>query len=559
MTSDNVSSLFLSQSLGVVGSFVKTAVVVDDLAVMEPAEDETTDETSSVRLTPPSFSGAGETEALASGLEVDSSEPRGVRLDAIAVINGFADIGAVCAVLNPSPGEDFRDRTVKAASCADIVILDWKIHDSSGEKALDVVRAILRGDGDRLRLIAIYTGEPNLNAVFEQVKAVVAEFDGSDALVEKDGLRVTKGPANVVVLAKQGTLGALHPEFQTLEVGENELAARLLLEFTLMVSSLIRNAAIAGIAAIRDNAHRILAKFDGNLDPAYLGHRLMLPYPPDAEDHLVDALGSEVLALLKERQPGGAAGADIIGAWLELRKENGLEFAEEFTFPGELNVVDGWQDLLLLGIDGRGAVLPLNTSQATLRTKATTVFSKDTNTATCSDRSFAALLNLKTQYAGQTPRLTMGTLLCIREMNNNQYFLCLQPKCDSVRLEEETGYPFIPLVPLRDTELQGGKKPLRLVVEVGEGQWKDFGITLKPSDLKVCVFRPGPNPPGEVLAVEQEAGAYYFCDITGSKFWWIAEVKDEHALGMANELANALARPGPNNAEWLRRASGSPQ
>ena len=65
-------------------------------------------------------------------------------MDADAVIGGFADIGSVCAVLNPAPGDEFRERTVKTARRADIVILDWKIHDSVGDAALEVMRDILQ-------------------------------------------------------------------------------------------------------------------------------------------------------------------------------------------------------------------------------------------------------------------------------------------------------------------------------------------------------------------------------------------------------------------------------
>ena len=125
-------------------------------------------------------------------------------MDADAVIGGFADIGSVCAVLNPAPGDEFRERTVKTARRADIVILDWKIHDSVGDATLDVMRDILQGDRQRLRLLAFYTGEPNLHEIFNRIKDVAAEFYKDDELLESDGLRISKGPLHVVVLAKHG-------------------------------------------------------------------------------------------------------------------------------------------------------------------------------------------------------------------------------------------------------------------------------------------------------------------------------------------------------------------
>ena len=99
---------------------------------------------------------------------------------------------------------------------------------------------------------------------------------------------------------------------------------------------------------------------------------------------------------------------------------------------------------------------------------------------------------------------------------------------------------------------------LRLVLETSKDQWKDFGIKPKPSELSIRFFKPSSNPPGEVVATEMENGGFFFEDNEGRKYRWMAEMKDEHALGIAGEVASALARPGPNDAEWLRKAAGTP-
>ena len=552
MTSDAPTG-FRSRTRDVVESFLRTVVLLDDLAVMSASTGEPTGAAAPAPLSVPDYP-----QSPTPKDDILRRDPQGVRLDADAVIGGFADIGSVCAVLNPAPGDEFRERTVKAARRADIVILDWKIHESVGDAALDVMRDLLREGRQRLRLLAFYTGEPNLHEIFNRIKDVVTEFYEDDELLESNGFRISKGPLHVVVLAKQGTLNELQPEFRNQEVAESQLADRLANDFAVMTGGLIRNCAMAGITAVRDNAHRILAKCEQSLDPAYLGHRLMLRHPPDAEDHLVEALGSELISVLEENRPGACADVGAIKSWLAQREHEGLRISDRFSFPNGQGAIDGWRDLLSKGIEDDNAILPIGVSKSKLQKQATEPFSENAEAAFHSNRRFAALLCLKTRYPGRPPRLSIGSILHTREGDKDCYFLCLQPKCDSVRLSALSGFPLIPLIPLKDVEVNNQGTSLRLILETSKDEWKDFGIKPKPSELSIRCFKPTSDPPGEVVATRMQDGSFFFEDEEGKKYRWMAEMKDEHALGIAGEVASALARPGPNDAEWLRKAAGTP-
>ena len=306
------------------------------------------------------------------------------------------------------------------------------------------MRDILQEDRQRLRLIAFYTGEPNLDSIFDRIKDVATEFYKDDELVVSDGFRISKGPLHIVVLAKDGTLNTAPPELKNQEVSERQLADRVADEFALMTGGLIRNCAISGIAAIRDNAHRILAKFDKSLDPAYLAHRLLLPFPPDAEDHLVESLGSELTSVLEENSPGACADIDSIESWLEQREYEGLRLSDRFCFPKKQEAVDGWRDLLLSGVNDDNALFPEGMGKAVIQKQAAELFAEDAQAAFYSNRRFAALLRLKTRYPGRSPRLSIGSVLSTSEDDEDRYFLCLQPKCDSIRITEARGFPLIP-------------------------------------------------------------------------------------------------------------------
>ena len=421
------------------------------------------------------------------------------------------------------------------------------------------MQEILESDdqGQRLRLLAIYTQGPDLNTIRDRIQEVVDPFhEGHE--VKFDGFRLSKGPLHIVVLAKEGVVSS-SPELGIPTATDGGLANRLVEEFALMTGGLLWNAAIAGIATVRDNAHRILAKFEKGLDPAYLGHRLMLPHPPDAQEHVEEALGAEIVSVIEEYQPGSHANLEAIGAWLTLREAEGLQLSEPFSFRASEVSVDAWCELLLRGVDAPGVALPHDVGKAALRKRATEPFVEDHEAATRSDRGFAALLSLKTRYPGRVPRLTIGTVLRTGEPGEREYFLCLQPKCDSVRLDTLTGFPLVPLIPLEAAEVGGSGEDLRLVVEPEPDQWEHFGIETKPSDLTIRFFEPNSTQRGEVLASREGLEGFFFADAHGKRYWWIAEMKDEHALRVAGEVASALARPGPNDSEWLRRALGPRQ
>lgn len=551
---------FRSLTRRVVESFLQTVVVLDDFAEMPGAREEPTERAVSDRFTSPEFP-----QAPAPVDDEVNRAPQGVPLNAKSVIDGFAEIGAVCAVLKANPDDNSRERTIRTARRADIVILDWTIYDSTGEKALSVMHNILEEDSSsrRLRLIAVYTGERDLRSIYDRVRDEVDKFYEDENLREEvDGLRITKGPLNIVVLAKAGVLGP-HSELTHQEVNEEELANRLIDEFANMTGGLIRNVAIAGIAGIRDNAHRILAEFDPSRDPAYLGHRLLLPHPSDAENHLDEMLSSEISSVLEENLPGTHADIETIESWLLHRESEGLNLSDPFEPLGDRHLVGNWCLYLDQGYEILGLPKKKDTGKqigkGTLYKKSTEPFADDADSASQSNRHFAALLMLKNRYPSRPPRLSTGIIIRTCEAERQFYFLCLQPKCDSVRLSDATGFPFIPLIPLTGAGEASAGINLRLVVENREdGEWKYFGIDPKPSELFVYFFQPEVNPPGEVAAQKCSDGQFYFKDTCNRKYCWIAQMKDEHALRVAGEIAASLARPGPNDSEWLRMAKGKP-
>ena len=555
---------FSVRSRKIAERFLQSAVVVDDRAWMGSRQMQPTIE---VSLATPDYGSSLTTSDQGPETFEDNErvvEPEDVGLDAEAVTNGFAEFGVVCAVLNPvrpecAEPDDLEKNIVQAAARSDIVVLDWKIGEFiNGESTLRILGSILQTDiyASKLRLFAIYTTEPNLASISDQVKASLKNLR-PDVGLSDESMRISQGPISVVLLAKEGTEGAIDPELAGQVVGETELPDRLIEEFALITGGLLRNVALAGLTALREGAHQLLTQFDTSLDPAYLGHRMLLPNTSDAEDHVVEALGSEILSILEDRRIGLEAGTDSIGEWLSQEENSDFDLACPVAIPDNSTPNGTWMKLLDKGKDN-DARKELNLSHskwktlwATLEKEATHIFTSDATAATQSNRGFAALLGLKTRYANQqAARLTLGTILS-EDSGELNYFLCLQPKCDSVRLKIETGFPLLPLDVKEDV---GSNTKFSIVVQKGSNQWVYLDYVPKPRNLIVAEFRPGPNPPGEVVACECTSPAH-FRDTAGKVYSFVAEMRDEQALRVAGELATAIARPGPNDSEWLRLSS----
>ena len=534
---------FEARSRKVAEHFIQSVVILDDLAEFGYPNAEAVEE-----LDVPTFD-----NIIDGQLDEPTAKqlgPSGFPLDAKAVTDGFAEFGSICAVLKPVGNEEFHQRLTKAASRADIVLLDWKIGVSYGDDTLDLIRSILKDDSysQRLRLLAIYTGEGGLHEIANRVGSAIDEFYDGEKLIKYSEFQMSKGPVRVAILAKEGSVDSEIPGVADQVISESGLADRLVEEFSMMTRGLLRNVALEGLAALRDHVHKLLSKFDRTLDPAYLGHRLLLPYPPDSEAHAVEVLGAELLSILEDQKPGNEANLEAIREWLITAKDAGLNLSVPFDVPGNTDPLEKWMELLTYGKDG---VSSLPTSKSNLENSATEIFADNSTASILSNRLFSALLSLKTRYSASTPQLTLGTILCQECDNHRQYFLCLQPKCDSVRLENPTGFPLLPLV-IRDKK--DNKQKFNLVITPEDGEWEYLEYTSKPSELTVRTFSPGEMPPGQIEGSDESDG-FYFQDTDGAKYKWIAEMKDEHALKVVGDLASALARPGPNDAEWLRLAS----
>ncbi|GAI98857.1 unnamed protein product, partial [marine sediment metagenome] len=229
-------------------------------------------------------------------------------------IDSFATKGIICSILRPdeSDEETLVETISKLALEADIIIIDWSLGDN-GEKAKKIIIKILHSDSDipeQLRLIAIYTGNPDIANISKELKSVLKECSIND-----DGFSMYTPTLRVSIYAKPQT--SVPKNYSKRIIAFENLADKMTEEFTAMTAGLVSNSVLESLAKIRKNTHKILRNFSGDLDAPYLTHRALLDKPTDAEDYITTLIVEELQAILEERSIGKTSDMNWIKDWLK--------------------------------------------------------------------------------------------------------------------------------------------------------------------------------------------------------------------------------------------------
>ncbi len=467
----------------------------------------------------------------------------------------FAKKSIVCSLHQPlkqnsvGTGSD----TYKLCVAADIIIVDWDLYGDAGEKAQELVENILvqslEDDPHQLRLVLIYTDNPNLfgvaNTLFDRLSGKIDSH--IDYPEEDGGLAFHSLNARVVVLGKPAHRTG---DEKAYEVEESGLADRAITEFCELSDGLLQGCILMGLAEIRKQSRKILTKFHSGLDAAFLTHRgLGLPHE-EAFDHVTPLLVSEIEAMLEDGLVNPLINEEVLENWsnsvwkpaahvdsfvpedIDVR-----DFSKSFCQKG-MGLADDYDPGNGSGLEKTVKKLRKNDSWPSNNTdefKSLTVFhSKDVSGNDL--RELAMLMSLRTYYGGEH-HLTLGTI--IREINGEKrYLLCLQPPCDSVRLDDPAVFIFCVLDEASGNKLTHVVQESDVYVDLSYKQKIESGLTLK--------FRPKPS---KRLVV---ANDYIFSDMSRKKYKWIAQLKTKHAQRAVEEFARNLSRVGLTESEWLR-------
>ena len=308
-----MKSKFLDETIGIAKKFLQTAVIIDDNIKI-----------SDVIIPKSGLKSPQRGYCLAIAASAEHSSAQNDRyINSELLVDGFAAHGIICAVMHYK--EESEDKFILAAQNADISILDWELEGSkNGESALKLISRLVGKDlatPQRFRLISIYTGSNDLKKISESIDSFFREKHAVEFLALNNGLKLVQKSIVITIYAKNED--GLINDFKSAAVSENDLSERLIADFAVSTSGILSNFALSSITAIRNNSHRLIAKFNPELDAAFVSHRILAEPPDEAQEHLIPLIVSELENILEDEDVQHCASYAAIQSWVENKLEQG--------------------------------------------------------------------------------------------------------------------------------------------------------------------------------------------------------------------------------------------
>ncbi len=499
--------------------FLQTAVVVDDEAYIELSGIDGPQ----AEIVEPSR----DTRTSSLG-DQGSVDRRSIHtLNASSIMDSFSALGVICGVVGPA---DSATETIRQA---DIVVLDWLLRDGEPQCALKLLRDLLAGEVGRnsLRLVTIYTGEARLGEICAAVGEELTKAELNP--VEDETKTIISYRHGRVVLYAKSDVKLAEP-LKHRSVAEEDLPEKLVEDFASMIAGLLPAIVLTSVTAVREGAHMVLDQFRADLDPAFLAHKACLPNPDDAERQIVNHVAKELRGLMDNAVAEEApAGADAVECWIRTRGDGGTSF----VFGDR--TLDLEQTIALANKGLAASELGNNAFEG-----LATGFSGNGNDVVELDERLAWIMSFRTVYNAPPPTLWLGSVVT-ESSGEGERLVCMRPRCDCVRLNEETSFLFLPLVePQKVTD--------QIIVKL-DGTFRRLGIDLDPASWVRRQFKPLEGSDVVTAAKREPDGSFEFTDTCGKRYTWRGELKTEYAQRIVQTFAATLSRVAVDESEWLRR------
>ena len=535
--------------------------------------------------------------------EIDSEkEDKTHNLNAYELVRAFSKAKKLCALNNPKSEEDFND-IIEVAKKTDITVLDWKMDlprsdkeetddeadvdedDPRGNFTLKLIKEILI-DGETtgsFRLILIYTGEVILNDIVEKIYS----YFNSHGLKKLSENSIGKLNIKIIVAGKPTLTGRLNhaKNLNKWIVDYPKIPEFLISEFAKMTEGLIPNFALECLSTIRSNTFSILQQFNKKLDTAYMGHKVLLANTENAEELLVGLMRDSLGDLLHYSEMNKILNTEIIKLWLfekivnkkkpflnkklgSFKDENGVDLnlnyilTEKLIYElvfGEESDVEKKFEKVFKNTTGYSKLDKGQKSEfiETIQKNSSSLFTLDDEDYEELDLLFANLTHHKHLFKPNKvpPRLSLGSVIK-GTIDDRKYWVCIQQKCDSVRIKKDQirKFLFLPLKP----EKKGSSNNFHFTDPFGQR----LRLINKPYEIRTIKFQ-CTNDNG-VITAELEDDKYIFRQFyrqghknyqpeTDQDFEWVFDLKDLHAQRISNNIARELSRVGLDESEWLRR------
>jgi hypothetical protein len=527
-----------------VTKFLKTVVVFDDQAfksqpVVKPvdleAPDAEFDDLSIAEFSPAISLSANIAETVPDDNEDVAVEDEDHELDGPGLVKLFAKQGIVCSIIEPDNGkgvEPIVSEIVSIAPAADVLVLDWELQRGDSTATLSAIKQILMDDkaqGGRLRFIVIYTAA----RVREVVSALKRTFTGD---FSKDGDLLKVGVACVVVLNKPSIAHVHGVELSKLPDKIFDLHAQF-------SSGLLPSVALSAIGTIRNHTHQILGQFRNDLDAAFITHRALIPKSEDAEAHLIELVADTFHHLMLAEGVRASVSNELCTERL-LQLYQG-QISEEASASVKDCVSTFNKDKLGLMVRALG----ISKNEKFPERKIIEKFYPTPKQAEDARKAMAFLHDFTRSHVHKIsslypPRLSMGTIIAVKKMNKFDYYMCIQPRCDSIRFDGVRSFPFTKLSVVSNNPnihflWSDSYKAVRASEKVYDIVTFDFGV----SEISTEV----------VEALLDESLVWTFSVQGAEPVYWVGDLRKDKAQRLVSKIASRLHLPGINEYELTRQ------
>ena len=551
-----MSNEFLNESVAIADRFIKTLCFVDDQPFFSESEDPV-------------------------NADLDH------RLNANIVTKAFAVSGKSCAFYQYQNIDEEKD-IVTLARSSDVNVIDWRIilaseeiaplavseemlssevgdeiddsevdvveQESRGRHALSLIEKIIQTDYDSPKLIIVYTAEYVADSVFRPIKDKLKELN-IECEHNEDELWFQNDKVRIAIFFKPTPSGKHLSEAVKNKIVElNTLPERVNCEFAKLASGLVLNVALVSVAEVRANTFKLLGSYNKNLDPAYITHRALLPNSADAEDQLIELIGSDIKGILRAKGLAEDVREKLLPGFIkqQYQKEkypltiSGLDKMPDLSISGEIDRTT-LESVIMNGVEKTylRSSHPMDqqiTFQKNIHKSLSLTFVDDEQSARKSNIALASLTTIKPKYQVNEYLLTQGTIL--QEERKNNYWLCIQPKCDSVRITQlKRQFLFVKLDVSDETNFH-------IVVKQEDPVFLKLNYTLyysKGIEFKI-------NPLTQMADYKTDGDSVKFLKVDNLNMVWVAELKNDYAQSIVNKFSSELSRVGLDLSEWLRRS-----
>ena len=577
--------------------FIRTVAIIDDEATYNPSQE---DKDNAKTVKPPV------TGLMTGSKDADSSMTKGdpieegfqddhddlSQLDAKVVINAFADIGIACCIQRPENEETPLDRAANLAATVDVLVIDWALDNQNISLPRDIIKKILEEDkntGGRLRLIVVYTAQSFVDQMIKDLKKDADGVYDNGLDMNEKRFFIKSDYLRIVILNKKSTLNPLK---EARIVPFDQLPDNVISEYAELVKGIIPGATLHGIAAMRENTHKLLSILNSNLDGAYCLHRALLPEPSDSVDFAMNLITSEIETVIQtDAQARQIVDEEGLKSWFDdyIGDRNDLPYGksslsvktiEKSIINGKLCNQDGvdaikreyssnWiqaktdngQPLK----DDCGNTLTLDEAKKYIKkndwkrikkcnppneTRFVDLLYNSSEKAIYGCNELSHLQCTARDIGGRlyndnshSPTLQLGTILRKQKGGSCEWFLCLTPLCDCVRLEEESNFLFLQLY-------SGKKSRADIIIKTQDGTFES--LIVKKGKIRTLTIPFKPTNGDDRINANRWRKEWRVRS-NGTSYQWVGELRYTKALTIVHYVTANTSRVGLDEFEWLRR------